>query len=71
MFLSAVDRKTRHEARKYVVIDKDTGERIPRVIWVNEETGRYRQYLLDEKGFKHFDPKTGKVATKFSRATLN
>lgn len=50
MFLSVRDEQLRIEARKYRVIDKDTGKEIPFVVWANDETGRYRQYLTDESG---------------------
>jgi len=32
------------------LINLDTGEEIRRVVWANDETGRYRQYLTDENG---------------------
>jgi hypothetical protein len=43
-------------ARKTEVINKDTGEKIPRVIWANDETGRYRQILADENGIVLYSP---------------
>lgn len=50
MFLSVRHKPMRYKAQMYEVFDFDTGEIIPRVIWANDETGRYRQYLLDENG---------------------
>ena len=50
MFLSIRHKPHRAEAIKTEVINKDTGEKIPHVIWANDATGRYRQYLTDEKG---------------------
>ena len=50
MFLSVRQKTMRDEAILYEVINKDTGEKIPRVIWANDETGRYRQHLVDESG---------------------
>lgn len=48
MFLSVRHKSMREEAGKYMVFNKDTKEEIPRVVWANDKTGRYRQYLLDE-----------------------
>ena len=50
MFLSIRHKPLMAECNKYVTINKDTGERIPYVIWANDETGRYRQYLADQNG---------------------
>jgi len=50
MFLSIRRKAMKEEALKSIVIDVYTGEKIPRVIWANDETGRYRQYLTDENG---------------------
>ena len=50
MFLSVRDKSTMRLAFRAKVINKDTKEEIPRVIWANEETGRYRQILADGKG---------------------
>ena len=50
MFLSARHKPMQRDAFKHKVIDLNTGEMIPRVIWANEETGRYRQSLKDENG---------------------
>jgi|GEM_PF-1445850 len=70
MFLSVRDQKTMREARKYVVIDKDTGEPIPRVIWANEETGFYCQYVLNGKDEKFIDPVTGEVAETILKGNI-
>ena len=40
----------KRQARQCSVIDKNTGEEIPRVIWANDKTGRYRQHLIDSAG---------------------
>lgn len=50
MFLSVNHKPLMMESFNHIVINKDTGQEIPRVIWANDETGRYRQYLVDEKG---------------------
>jgi len=50
MFLSVRHKPMRAEAMFHEVINKETGDKIPRVIWANDETGRYRQHLCDEKG---------------------
>jgi len=50
MFLSVRQKSMREEALNCFVIDSNTGEKIPRVVWANEETGRYRQRLIDESG---------------------
>lgn len=50
MFLSIRHKPHRAEALKTEVFNKDTGKKIPRVIWANDETGRYRQLLVDENG---------------------
>ena len=50
MFLSVRHKPHMKIALNTEVINKDTGEKIPRVIWANDETGRYRQMLADEKG---------------------
>lgn len=39
------------DAKYYKVIDSDTGERIPRVTWADDDTGEYGQIKIDEKGF--------------------
>jgi hypothetical protein len=40
----------REEARMYRVFNRDTDKEISRVIWANDESGRYRQHLFDEHG---------------------
>ena len=50
IFLSVRHKPMREQAFRHEVIDVDTGEKIPRVIWANDETGRYRQYLTNENG---------------------
>ena len=64
MFLSVRHKDLAREARRHVVINKDTGEKIPRVIWANDETGRYRQFLSDERGKLIFDPISEKIKSK-------
>jgi hypothetical protein len=64
MFLSIRHKPLRIEALKHFVIDKDTGEKIERVIWANDETGRYRQILLDDNGKIIVDYKKGNVKSK-------
>lgn len=49
-FLSVRHEPTRRQAVHSKVIDLDTGESIPRVIWANDETGRFRQFITDETG---------------------
>lgn len=46
MFLSIRHMPMRRKALITEVIDLDTGEKIPRVLWANDETGRYRQQLI-------------------------
>lgn len=50
MFLSVRHSAMVNEARKYRVVDRDTGKEIPRVVWANDETGRYRQLLIGDDG---------------------
>jgi hypothetical protein len=50
MFLDARDPKTHGQAMLHKVINLDTGEDIPRVIWADDETGEYEQVLTDENG---------------------
>ena len=50
MFLSINIKETFKQALNTKVFDRKTGEEIPKVIWANEETGRYRKYLTDESG---------------------
>jgi len=50
MFLSIRNKETFRQALNTKVFDKKTGEEIPGVIWANEETGRFRQFLADETG---------------------
>lgn len=57
MFLSILDESTMTEALRHEVIDKNTGHPIPLVIWANDETGEYRQYLLDENEALFLDEK--------------
>ena len=49
-FLSVRQKSMQKEAWRHKVIDKCTGEEIKRVIWANDDTGRYRQYLADVNG---------------------
>lgn len=64
MFLSAHDKKTKMLAQKAEVIDKNTGEKIPKVIWANDKTGRYRRYLTDENGSLIIDHEKGELMSK-------
>jgi hypothetical protein len=64
MFLSIRHKPHMRDAIRCTVIDKDTGEPIPRVIWANDETGRYRQYLADDNGKVIVDLERGKVRSK-------
>ena len=64
MFLSARHKPLRMEALKYSVVDKDTGKEIPNVIWANDETGRYRQELVDDTG--RLIVENGKVKSDYS-----
>lgn len=50
MFLSVNCKSHYPLALKAKVVDQDTGEDIKHVIWANDETGRYRQCLTDDKG---------------------
>lgn len=50
MFLSVRHKPVRKEAMMHEVINRDTGENIPKVVWANDETGRYRRFLTDENG---------------------
>ena len=58
------------EARKYLVINKDTGEKISRVIWANEETGRYRQFLTDKNGKLIVGEKPIRVLSKIFKGNI-
>ena len=50
MFLSVRHKPIQKEALLHYVVDRKTGERIPMVIWANDETGAYRQILTDDTG---------------------
>lgn len=50
MFLSVRHKLTQRKAMRCEVFDLNTDEIIPCVVWANDKTGRYRQYLLDENG---------------------
>jgi len=50
MFLSVRHKPMKAMANRCDVFHKDLGVRIPRVVWANDKTGRYRQHLVDEKG---------------------
>jgi len=50
MFASVRSPEFKKRTWEYKAINKDTGESIPRVIWANDTTGRYRQYLVGEYG---------------------
>lgn len=63
MFLSVRHKPMAREAHRHEVIDLNTGEKIPKVVWANDETGRYRQHLTNEKGLYFLDEK-GRVASK-------
>ncbi len=64
MFLSIRHAPTRRDAKRTTVINKDTGEPISCVIWANDETGRYRQYILDENGRYMVDREQRQVKSK-------
>ena len=64
MFLSMRHKPHIPQARKTEVIDKNTGAEIPRVIWANDETGRYRQYLSDENGEILIDTEKKEIRSK-------
>lgn len=49
-FLSIRHRPHQREAIRTKVIDRNTGREIPRVIWANTDTGRYRQFMMDAVG---------------------
>lgn len=70
MFLSVRHKPTRYRAMNTTVIDKDTGEKIPRVIWANDETGRYRQYLVDENGKYIVDYKKGEILSRIFKGNI-
>jgi len=38
------------EAKQYRVFDKDTGKEITKIIWADDERGRFRRYRTDKKG---------------------
>ena len=54
MFLSIRHMPMRRKTLITEVIDLDTGEKIPRVLWANDETGRYRQQLIGSLKSKIF-----------------
>jgi hypothetical protein len=58
------------EAHQTVVINKDTGEKIPRVIWANDETGRYRQCLIDENGNYILNKERTKIMSKIFKGNI-
>lgn len=70
MFISAHYAPTRLLARRTHVINKDTGQEITRVIWSNDETGRYRQYLTNEKGEVLLNKERTKVLSKIFKANI-
>jgi hypothetical protein len=41
---------TDKDARYFKVVDAETGNMIPHVVWANDETGEYDQHQLDENG---------------------
>ncbi|MEN6473767.1 MAG: hypothetical protein ABFD81_07130 [Syntrophaceae bacterium] len=63
MFLSVLHKPLHQEALRHEVIDLNTGKPIPRVVWANDETGRYRQNLIDEEGRRFLDTR-GRIASK-------
>lgn len=52
------------EAKHYKVIDLDTGEDIPRVIWADDVTGQYEQVVADESGRIFLDDEGDGVLTR-------
>lgn len=70
MFLSVRIKEHQRQALNTVVIDKDTGRKVPRVIWANDETGRYRQDLSDENGKLIIDHKNKCVASKIFKGNI-
>jgi len=70
MFLSIRHAPLMREAIAHTVFSKDTGEEIPRVVWANDETGRYRQHLLNADGLHYTDGK-GNAASKFLPGILS
>jgi hypothetical protein len=69
MFLSARHKPMMKEAREVVVVNMDTGEKIPRVIWANDETGRYRQLLENQFGNIFVECVKGRKGYRFQMAT--
>ena len=70
MFLSIRHKPHFKEAREYKLFDKDTGDEIPHVIWANDETGRYRQYLADENGKLIFNRAKGEIVSKIFNGNI-
>jgi len=70
MFLSVRQKAMKEEAYRSVLINRDTGEQIPRVIWANDETGRYRQHLVDEKGKYIIDHEKGCLKSKIFKGNI-
>jgi len=65
MFLSARHKPMAKEAMTCQLVDMNSGEKIPRVVWANDETGRYRQVLQpDENGnmVEEYKNKRGKIS---------
>jgi hypothetical protein len=60
----------REEAHNSSLIDLNTGKKIPRVIWANDETGRYRQILVDENGKYLLNPDKTEILSKVFKGRI-
>ena len=47
MFLSVADKRVLAEALMHRVVDRDTGQVIPHVIWADDVSGKYGQVSED------------------------
>lgn len=48
MFVSIPDEAA--QGNNFVVRDNNTGEIIPAILWANDATGQYEQYVLTSRG---------------------
>jgi hypothetical protein len=68
MFLSVRHKPHQKEAVHTAVYDRDTGEKIPRVVWADDIKGRYRQCLVDAEG--KFIVECGRVKSKIFKGNI-
>lgn len=56
MFIDADNHAMYPDAWEYAVIDAISGHETPYVVWADDATGNYYQYILDANGHPQINP---------------